>query len=73
MLRLGKSKPWDETLKTLTGSNKMSAQPIKEYFAPLLKWLAKEREQKGYKIGWKLSPDALKPSFTRSRPAIVTL
>jgi len=71
MLSLGKSKRWDEALEIMTGSKKMSAQPIKEYFEPLLKWLAKERKLKGYKKGWSLSPDALKPSSTRPRPALI--
>jgi len=52
MLELGKSKPWPEALKTLTGSDKLSAAPIKEYFGPLLEFLQKERASKGYTLGW---------------------
>lgn len=52
MLELGKSKPWPEALKTLTGSDKLSAAPIKEYFEPLLEFLQKERASKGYTLGW---------------------
>ncbi|XP_057302369.1 angiotensin-converting enzyme-like [Hydractinia symbiolongicarpus] len=52
MLRLGKKKPWPEALKQFTGSDKLSAAPINEYFKPLIDWLKKERAEKKYKLGW---------------------
>lgn len=53
MLKLGRSKPWPEQLKQFTGSEKISAQPIMEYYAPLRKWLKRQQEEKKYTVGWK--------------------
>ncbi|MCA1630125.1 MAG: M2 family metallopeptidase [Acidobacteria bacterium] len=39
MLAMGKSKPWPEALKALTGEEKMDATAIIDYFAPLKTWL----------------------------------
>ena len=39
---MGSSKPWEEVMRNMTGQPKMSAQPILEYFAPLIKWLNNE-------------------------------
>ncbi|MBP9673539.1 MAG: M2 family metallopeptidase [Bacteriovoracaceae bacterium] len=50
MLSLGASKPWPETLKTLTGTDKMDASALMEYFAPLEKWLGEQNKDK--KCGW---------------------
>ena len=58
MLSLGKSKTWQVALKQLTGSEKLSADAIKEYFLPLQKWLELERIEKKYTLGW----EAEKPS-----------
>ena len=52
MLKLGKSKPWPEALEKLTGSRKMDVGPLKEYFDPLYKWMKKQRQEKGYPMGW---------------------
>merc|ERR1712048_1543188 len=52
MLSMGKSKPWPEVLKNFTGSDQLTATPIKEYFAELDKWLKDQRLQNGYCIGW---------------------
>jgi len=57
MLELGRSKPWPEALKAITGSDKADASAIVEYFQPLLDWL---REQnKGQHEGWELPADPL--------------
>lgn len=53
MLALGRSRPWPEVLKTFTGSEKLTAQPILEYFAPLTKWLKEQQQKHGYSVGWK--------------------
>merc|ERR1712117_523704 len=45
-LQLGSSKPWQETLKIMTGSSKISAAPLREYFGPLEKWLDREIQEK---------------------------
>jgi peptidyl-dipeptidase A len=50
MLKLGASKPWPEALKALTGSDKMDASAILEYFKPLQGWL--EEQNKGQTCGW---------------------
>ena len=62
MLRLGKRKPWPEALKLLTGSDKLSAAPIKEYFQLLMTWLQKERKEKNYSVGWIKAKPTPKPS-----------
>lgn len=50
MLELGSSKPWPEALMAVTGQRQMDAQPMIEYFEPLLKWL--EEQNKGRTCGW---------------------
>jgi len=50
MLEMGASKPWPEALKTLTGSEKMDAKAVLDYFAPLQAWLDEQNE--GRAIGW---------------------
>ena len=42
MLEAGQSKPWQETLKEMTGTNHLDAQPMLDYFAPLYKWLKEQ-------------------------------
>ena len=51
MLALGASKPWPVALKQLTGSEKMDATAILEYFGPLQTWL-KEQNKSG-QCSWK--------------------
>jgi peptidyl-dipeptidase A len=50
MLSLGASKPWPDALEALTGSRQMDAQPMIDYFDPLLKWLAEENKSRT--CGW---------------------
>ncbi|MFM7378230.1 MAG: M2 family metallopeptidase [Erythrobacter sp.] len=50
MLEMGASKPWPDALEVFTGTREMSAKPMLEYFAPLLKWLNKQN--KGETAGW---------------------
>jgi peptidyl-dipeptidase A len=45
MLEAGQSQTWQETLKTMTGTDHLDAQPMLDYFAPLYKWL---KEQNGH-------------------------
>jgi peptidyl-dipeptidase A len=52
MLELGQSKPWPEALKTLTGEDRMDANALVEYFAPLKKWLDEQNAAAGTKPGW---------------------
>jgi peptidyl-dipeptidase A len=45
MLETGQSQTWQETLKAMTGTDHLDAQPMLDYFAPLYKWL---KEQNGH-------------------------
>jgi peptidyl-dipeptidase A len=50
MLAQGSSKPWQETLKELTGGSEMDASAILDYFKPLEGWL--EEQNKDRSCGW---------------------
>jgi peptidyl-dipeptidase A len=50
MLEMGKSRPWQEAMTTLTGSPNMDASTIQAYFAPLKEWLDKQNEERN--CGW---------------------
>lgn len=50
MLEMGSSRPWQEALESLTGSNQMDATAILDYFAPLQVWLDKQNQ--GRACGW---------------------
>ncbi len=53
MLEMGSSRPWQEALKTMTGSDKLDASAILDYFAPLKTWL--DKENKGRECGWEVA------------------
>ena len=48
--RWGSSRPWPDALEALTGQRQMDATAIRDYFAPLQKWL--DEQNKGKPIGW---------------------
>lgn len=50
MLEMGSSRPWQEALETMTGSNQMDASAIIDYFAPLKTWL--DEQNKDRQCGW---------------------
>ena len=50
MLEMGISRPWPEALEALTGTKQMDATAIRDYFAPLQKWL--DEQIKGQPVGW---------------------
>ncbi len=50
MLEMGQSRPWPEALAALTGSNRLDATAIIDYFAPLMTWL--DEQNKGRNIGY---------------------
>jgi peptidyl-dipeptidase A len=54
MLGKGASQPWQKTLKDMTGSEKMDASAVLEYFAPLQEWLKQQNE--GQRCGWTPPP-----------------
>lgn len=52
MLELGRSKPWPDALKTLTGEKQMDASALADYFAPLKAWLDDQNKNNNYPVGW---------------------
>ena len=57
MLSKGSSQPWPDVLQELTGSRRMDASALLEYFRPLHQWLERQNEQE--RLGWtRQCPDA---------------
>ncbi|XP_014260341.1 angiotensin-converting enzyme-like [Cimex lectularius] len=52
MLRLGSSKPWPEALELVTGTKKMDASSVLNYFKPLYDWLVEENKKTDEYVGW---------------------
>ncbi|XP_026206934.1 angiotensin-converting enzyme [Anabas testudineus] len=52
VMKLGFSKPWPEAMTMITGQPKMSAQPLMEYFKPLIDWLEAENNKNNDIRGW---------------------
>ena len=52
MLEAGQAKPWQETLKAMTGTDKLDAQAMLDYFEPLSVWLKQQNAASGAKVGW---------------------
>ena len=50
MLEMGQSRPWQEALEKIAGTRQMDATAIRDYFAPLQKWL--DEQNKGKPVGW---------------------
>ncbi len=50
MLEMGASRPWQDALQALTGRRDMDATAIRDYFAPLQRWL--DEQNKGKPVGW---------------------
>lgn len=50
MLEMGRSRPWPEALKALTGTSEMDATAILDYFAPLQEWLDEQNANR--QCGW---------------------
>jgi peptidyl-dipeptidase A len=59
MLEMGMSKPWPEALKVFTGADTMGAAALREYFAPLKKWLDEQNAVAGSTPGWQIPHDPL--------------
>jgi len=55
MLEAGRSQPWQQTLKAMTGTDHLDAGPMLEYFAPLYQWLKQQNAANGVKVGWTTS------------------
>ncbi|BAV98878.1 M2 family metallopeptidase [Lysobacter enzymogenes] len=68
MLSKGASQPWQQTMKELTGGEKMDASAVLEYFAPLQTWLKQQNE--GKSCGWQASAaGAAAPVSPAAKPA----
>jgi len=50
MLEMGLSRPWQEALEKIAGTRQMDATAIRDYFAPLQKWL--DQQNQGKPVGW---------------------
>ena len=50
MLEMGQSRPWQEALEKIAGTREMDATAIRDYFAPLQKWL--DEQNRGKPLGW---------------------
>jgi peptidyl-dipeptidase A len=50
MLEMGQSRPWQEALEKIAGTRQMDATAIRDYFAPLQKWL--DAQNRGKPVGW---------------------
>jgi peptidyl-dipeptidase A len=50
MLQMGQSRPWQEALEKIAGTRQMDAGAIRDYFAPLQKWL--DEQNQGKPVGW---------------------
>jgi peptidyl-dipeptidase A len=53
MLAMGLSRPWPDALEALSGQRQMDATAIRDYFAPLQKWL--DEQNRGKPVGWQLA------------------
>jgi peptidyl-dipeptidase A len=50
MLEMGQGRPWQEALEKIAGTREMDASAIRDYFAPLQKWL--DEQNRGKPVGW---------------------
>jgi peptidyl-dipeptidase A len=53
MLAEGQSQPWQITLKQMTGTDHLDAQPMLDYFQPLYVWLKQQNAMNKATPGWK--------------------
>ncbi|XP_066442305.1 angiotensin-converting enzyme isoform X2 [Eleutherodactylus coqui] len=52
VLRAGSSRPWQEILKEMTGTDRMDVGPLLEYFQPVTTWLEEQNRINGETLGW---------------------
>ena len=50
MLALGASAPWQDAMQKLTGTRRIDAAAIAEYFQPLMEWLTEQNKTR--RCGW---------------------
>lgn len=51
-LKAGSSKSWQEILFNLTGTDKMDAGALLEYFSPVTSWLQEQNNKTNEVLGW---------------------
>ena len=69
LLKAGSSRPWPNILEEMTGSRKMDAQPLLDYFKPLENWLDSEIEEKNIPVGWDSTVDSFFPDPNPDDPS----
>ncbi|EDL34253.1 angiotensin I converting enzyme (peptidyl-dipeptidase A) 1, isoform CRA_a [Mus musculus] len=52
VLQAGCSRPWQEVLKDLVGSDALDAKALLEYFQPVSQWLEEQNQRNGEVLGW---------------------
>lgn len=52
VLKAGSSKSWQEILFNLTGTDKMDAGALLEYFSPVTTWLEEQNSKTNEVLGW---------------------
>lgn len=52
VLQAGGSRPWQEVLKDMVGSDALDAQALLEYFQPVSQWLQEQNQRNGEVLGW---------------------
>jgi peptidyl-dipeptidase A len=50
VLQMGASKPWQEAMRTIAGTDQIDASALLEYYQPLIAWLTEQT--KSQKCGW---------------------
>ncbi|XP_072236951.1 angiotensin-converting enzyme 2 [Leuresthes tenuis] len=64
MLELGRSQSWTKALQTISGTTKMDAGPLLDYFQTLYDWLKEQNAKHSRTVGWSttIDPYVLKTS-----------
>ncbi|KAM4592837.1 angiotensin-converting enzyme 2 [Odontesthes bonariensis] len=57
MLELGRSQSWTKALHTISGTTKMDATPLLDYFQTLYDWLKKQNAIHSRTVGWSTTID----------------
>ncbi|KAG3268689.1 angiotensin-converting enzyme isoform X1 [Ictidomys tridecemlineatus] len=52
LLQAGSSRPWQDVLEDLVGSAALDAQPLLNYFQPVIQWLQEQNQRMGEVLGW---------------------
>ena len=66
LLQAGSSRPWQEVLKDMVGSDNLDARPLLSYFQPVTQWLEEQNQQNGEVLaGQSISGAHRCPTVTR--------